>query len=150
MQAPELLSCGVIVVRRSPDGWRYLLLRAYQYWDFPKGLREPGEDPLAAALREVAEETTLTDLVFHWGNDFRETPPYGPHRKVARYYLAESPAGEVFLPVSLELGHPEHDEFLWCDYAAAAARVSARVQPILEWAVTVVGGGDVPPGPAVS
>lgn len=43
------MSAGVIIVRRYDDEWRYLLLRVYNYWDFPKGEVEPGEDPLAAA-----------------------------------------------------------------------------------------------------
>ena len=29
------------------------------YWDIPKGLLDPGETPLAAALRELHEETAL-------------------------------------------------------------------------------------------
>ena len=42
----------------STTSWRVLLLRVYNYWDCPKGVVEPGEDPLAAARREVREETT--------------------------------------------------------------------------------------------
>lgn len=132
--ATNPLSCGVVVVRREDSGIRYLLLRAYQYWDFPKGLKETGEDPLAAAIREVEEETTLRDLLFTWGYEFRETPPYGQLRKVARYYVAESPAGEVMLPISEELGHPEHEEFRWVNFDEAHGLVSARVQPVLLWA----------------
>ena len=113
-----MLSAGVIVVRRYGDAYRYLLLRAYRYWDFPKGLVELEEQPRAAALREVTEETTLVDLEFRWGEDYRETEPYGAG-KVARYYLAESRSGEVSLPVSPELGRPEHHEFRWCDYTSA-------------------------------
>ena len=41
-----------------------LLLRAYRNWDLPKGLVEPGEQPFAAACREVEEETGITDLDF--------------------------------------------------------------------------------------
>ena len=48
----------------ADDGWRVLLLRVYNYWDCPKGVVEPGEDPLATARREVREETTLDDLDF--------------------------------------------------------------------------------------
>jgi len=55
--AERILSAGVVVVRRAEDGWRVLLLRVYNYWDCPKGVVEPGEDPLAAARREVHEET---------------------------------------------------------------------------------------------
>src|SRR5690625_4482694 len=36
----RILSAGVIPVRRTDERWLYLLLRAYQYWDFPKGKTE--------------------------------------------------------------------------------------------------------------
>jgi bis(5'-nucleosidyl)-tetraphosphatase len=133
----QTLSAGVIVVRRHADGYRYLLLRAYNYWDFPKGLVEAGEYPLASAVREVAEETTLTDLNFRWGEDYRETEPYA-RGKMARYYVAESPHGEVSLPVSPELGQPEHHEFRWLDHKAARKLLAPRVQPILDWAQALI------------
>ena len=93
------LSSGVVVVRHEPRGWRVLLLRAYDYWDCPKGLLEPGEDPLAAARREVREETGLEDLDFRWGEQFTETPPYSKN-KVARYYLALTASADVKLAVN--------------------------------------------------
>jgi bis(5'-nucleosidyl)-tetraphosphatase len=126
-------SAGVVVVRPFPDGPRCLLLRAYRYWDFPKGELDPGEAPLEAARREVAEETGLTDLAFRWGEDWYETPPYG-QGKVARYYLAESLTGEVALPVSPELERPEHDEARWVSIGEARALVNDRVAAVLAWA----------------
>ena len=71
----------MVVVRRADDGWRVLLLRVYNYWDCPKGLVEPGEDPLTTARREVREETTIADLDFAWGESFTETEPYGRENK---------------------------------------------------------------------
>lgn len=130
-------SAGVVVLRRHASEWQCLLLRAFAYWDFPKGRIEPGEAPLAAALREVAEETGLAGLVFRWGEAFRETAPYSGG-KVARYYLAESPAGDVYLPVSTELGRPEHDEFRWVSFAAAKRLAAPRVREIAEWAEGVI------------
>ena len=68
------LSCGVILVRRTDDGWVTLMLRAFHHWDFPKGIRERGEEPMEAAVREVGEETGVTDLsgqggaLFHCGH----------------------------------------------------------------------------------
>jgi len=133
-----VLSCGVVIVRNTAAGCQYLLLRAYRNWDFPKGLVEHGEEPLDAACREVTEETTLTDLQFRWGHDYRETPPYGKG-KIARYYVAASTAGDVHLPISPELGHPEHDEFRWVGLATAQKLASTRLQPILSWAHAVTG-----------
>lgn len=127
------LSAGVVVVRREGTVWMYLLLRAYRHWDFPKGIVEPGEEPLAGARREVAEESDVTELDFRWGHDYRETGPYG-RGKIARYYLAETHQNNVSLPVNPELGRPEHDEFRWVPYEEARRLVSDRLLPVLEWA----------------
>jgi bis(5'-nucleosidyl)-tetraphosphatase len=110
-----------------------LLLRVYKYWDCPKGEVEPGEDLLATARREVREETGIEDLEFHWGEGFIETPPYS-RNKVARYYLAETRAAAVKLPVNPELGAPEHHEFRWLSFDAAAALAVPRIRAVLDWA----------------
>jgi 8-oxo-dGTP pyrophosphatase MutT (NUDIX family) len=127
------LSAGVVVVRETPDGWRYLLLRAFNHWDFPKGMVEPGEEPLAAAIREVREETLIEDLDFAWGEEYTQTGPYS-RGKIARYYLARTRTSDVTLTVIEELGRAEHNEFRWVDYDTAIKLVSPRVAPIVEWA----------------
>ena len=127
------LSAGAVVVRRREGRWHCLVLRAYRNWDFPKGLVEPGEAPLAAALREVEEETGLASLTFPWGETWQETAPYAGG-KVARYYLAHSADGEVVLPVNPALGRPEHHEFRWLELDAAARLLPPRLQPVLQWA----------------
>jgi bis(5'-nucleosidyl)-tetraphosphatase len=132
---------GVVVLRRFNGAWHCLLLRAYRNWDFPKGEIDAGEMPLAAARREVAEETTLTALAFRWGDIFRDTEPYGSG-KVARYYLAESPDGDVALPVSAELGRPEHHEFRWVGFQAARRLVPPRLQAVVAWAEKTVAASD--------
>lgn len=134
MQSPiKHRSAGVVVVQRQPDGWRFLLLCAYRHWGFPKGLVEPGETLLAAARRETAEETGLEDLEFRWGRGSIDTEMYGD-RKVASYFLAVTARQDIILPVSPELGRPEHDEFCWASHAEARALLSARLQPVLAWA----------------
>ena len=126
-----------MIVRPTAHGWRYLLLRAYRNWGFAKGVVEPGEEPLEAARREVREETGLTTLRFRWGEVYCETPPYGGN-KIARYYLATSPEGEVRLPINPQLGKAEHDEFRWLDYAAARRMLVPRLQAVLDWAHALV------------
>jgi 8-oxo-dGTP pyrophosphatase MutT (NUDIX family) len=137
MPKPKVLSAGVIPVHLGAPGERYLLLRVYAYWDFPKGLVGAGEEPVAAALRELEEETTLTGAKLRWGDAYRETPPYAGG-KVARYYVAEVERTDVRLPVSPELGKPEHHEFRWAGYDEARSLVAERVQPILDWARALI------------
>ena len=132
------LSAGVVVVRKTPVGWRVLLLRVYNYWDCPKGLVEPGEDPLATARREAREETTLDDLEFAWGESFVDTAPYGRDKKVARYFIARTDRETISLPVNPELGKPEHHEWRWCDFATAEQLVNDRLSKVLCWAQDVI------------
>jgi len=132
-------AAGAVVFRRTERGVRLLVLRAYQNWDFPKGLVEPGEEPLDAAKREVTEETGLTELEFPFGDAHRETLPYAGG-KVARYYLAETEAEAIELPVSPELGRPEHHEWRWVAYDEAEELLPPRLAIVLDWAQRTIGG----------
>jgi len=129
------LSAGVVIMRSTQSQPRYLMLRAFNYWDFPKGVVEPGEDPQQAAMREVREETGLILSLedFRWGKGYQETPPYGLG-KIARYYLAESREGEPYLPINPMLGKPEHEELRWVTYKEAQAILPPRLKAILNWA----------------
>jgi 8-oxo-dGTP pyrophosphatase MutT (NUDIX family) len=126
------LSCGVIPARFAWGEWQVLVLRAYKNWDFPKGMVNPNEDPLDAAKRETEEETGITDLEFVFGEDFKETVPYAGN-KVARYYVAETRMEQITLPVSKELGRPEHDEWRWVTCDEAEDLLPPRLTHVLEW-----------------
>lgn len=132
MNAPNR-AAGAVIFRRSERGIRLLLLRAYKNWGFPKGLIEPGEDALAAARREVLEETGLAELDYPFGDEFKETLPYSGN-KVARYYLAQTEAEKIELPVSPELGRPEHHEYRWASFDEAEDLLPPRLAVVLEWA----------------
>jgi bis(5'-nucleosidyl)-tetraphosphatase len=126
-------SAGIVPVRRTPTGWRLLVLRAFRNWDFPKGAVDEGEEPQAAARRETAEETGLANLKFAFGDMYRETAPYAGG-KIARYYIAVTDEERIALPVSAELGRPEHHEGRWVNFVEAAELLPPRLKPILEWA----------------
>jgi 8-oxo-dGTP pyrophosphatase MutT (NUDIX family) len=143
---PTRMSSGVVVVSVHDRKLRFLLLRAYRNWDFPKGLVESGESPIDAAVREVREETTLDDISFDWGMVFMETGPYNKG-KIARYYIARSKQTHVELPINPLLGAPEHHEARWVDFDRALGMVSPRLQPVVHWAHGVVNHGALRPKP---
>ncbi|NND65853.1 MAG: NUDIX domain-containing protein [Gammaproteobacteria bacterium] len=129
------LSAGAVIVRNSDDKqWLFLLLRAYRNWDFPKGMIDHGEAPLAAAQREVEEETGLQDISFTWGADYVETAPYN-RGKVARYYLAETTSSTIELKINPEIGHAEHHEYRWMNLFELKHTLSPRLQPVMAWAL---------------
>ena len=129
---PTRLSAGVVVVRRQDGDWRYLLLRAFNHWDFPKGMVEAGESELDAAKRECAEETGLSDLDFPFGDAHKDTLAYAGG-KVARYFLAETAEPAITLPVSPELGRPEHHEWRWVSFDEAEELLPPRLALVLDW-----------------
>jgi 8-oxo-dGTP pyrophosphatase MutT (NUDIX family) len=146
---PARISSGVVVVSVLQRKLRFLLLRAYRNWDFPKGLVEPGETPIEAAVREVREETTLDDISFDWGMVFMETGPYNKG-KIARYYIARSKETHIELPINPDLGMAEHHEARWFDYDKAMSMVSPRLQPVVRWAYAVVNHDGLPASSAIS
>ena len=126
-------SAGIVVVNRKDGEWRFLILRLYRNWEFPKGQIESGELPLEAALRETKEETEIEQLEFSWGQDTLDTPPYGAG-KVATYFVARTAQRGVRLPINPELGRAEHHDYRWASYSEARALLPPRLLPVLDWA----------------
>ena len=134
----DKLSCGIVLARATDDGYVTLLLRAWHHWDFPKGIRERGEDPMEAAIREVREETSIDDLSFDWGDRFFETGPYS-RGKIARYFIATTRQESVVMGPSPETGEPEHHEWRWVSFDEAYDLGSPRVRQIVQWARQIIG-----------
>jgi 8-oxo-dGTP pyrophosphatase MutT (NUDIX family) len=118
-------SAGVIVFRIQDGKPLYLLLKHPSYWGFPKGHLEDGETEEDTALRELSEETGLTDVELI--PDFREVIEYwfkkggdSIHKKVV-FFLArtENP--------SLKLSS-EHEDAGWFDFEEASRRARYRNQ----------------------
>jgi bis(5'-nucleosidyl)-tetraphosphatase len=125
----KTLSAGVIPISKTS---KVLILRAYKYWDFPKGHVEDGETPFVAALRELKEETGIEEISFPWGNSFIETAPYAGG-KIARYYLGRVNQDQVIL------SH-EHHEWRWIEPEEAQSLFTPRVCIVLKWGVKLMGG----------
>ena len=93
-RARDETSAGGVVFRMDVGQPLFLLIRdSYKNWGFPKGHIEAGEQPETAALREVKEETGLTDLsirslvdTIDWFFRFRGQLIH----KVCHFYLMET------------------------------------------------------------
>lgn len=135
----KAFSAGIVPVYWPPGARepQYLLLRCYNYWDFPKGGLQGTETPFEAAIRELEEETTLVDAELTWGDEFRDTPIYA-NGKIARYFVLQVRKIEVSLPINPYLGRAEHQEFRWCSFDEATKLLNARVLDILTWARSLV------------
>lgn len=76
-------SAGGIVVNK--EGKVVLVEQHGNSWSFPKGGIEEGEEPLEAAMREIAEETGLKELV-----------SLGEIGTYERYSINKDGSGEMF------------------------------------------------------
>lgn len=116
-------SAGGVVYRLQDGQPLFLLIRdSYKNWGFPKGHIEKGEQPSAAAVREVAEETGLDSVevrgdidVIDWYFRFRGQLIH----KVCHFFLMETSATSTC---------PQHAEGIsacaWVPFEDAETRIS--------------------------
>jgi len=128
---PVEKSVGAVVFRREDNEIYYLLLyypsishRAKRnYWDFPKGHIEKGENILKTVRREVFEETGLKDIKLIKG--FKQTIKYffkvqgKTVFKIVIFFLTETKTKSVKIS-------SEHMDFKWLPYEKAFKSLSFK------------------------
>jgi bis(5'-nucleosidyl)-tetraphosphatase len=121
-------SAGAVVFHREDGKTKYLLLHYHfkgDYWDFPRGNIEQGEQPMDAAKREIEEETGLKENDINFLPGFKESVKWfyswkGVRRfKRATYFLAESKKKDVKIS-------EEHVEFKWLPFEQALEQLTYR------------------------
>jgi len=120
-------SAGVIVYRddpTAPGGRVFLLLDYGRYWDLPKGHVEKGEDDLTAAVRELEEETSISDAELIDGFS-REMTYWFRHRKRGLirkeviFFLARTDRKRI------EISN-EHEGFTWLPLEEAIEKLTYK------------------------
>jgi 8-oxo-dGTP pyrophosphatase MutT (NUDIX family) len=146
-RAKHETSAGGVVYRIDGGQPFVLLIRdSYQNWGFPKGHLERGERPEEAALREVTEETGLTDLavrgpldVIDWFFRFRGQLIH----KVCHFFLMETAEVETC---------PQRTEGItackWLSFDEAQSVLSyANARDVLKRAQDVIAATSATPSP---
>ncbi|MFA7685871.1 MAG: bis(5'-nucleosyl)-tetraphosphatase [Candidatus Gracilibacteria bacterium] len=115
-------SCGVLVFRNENGIRKYLLLHYPSgHWDFPKGHVEKGENRHQTALRELEEETGITD--FKFVDNFEHAISYvynkngKPSHKQVIFFLGETPEKEIKISF-------EHKGFVWLPYEESVRKAT--------------------------
>ena len=120
----EERSAGAILYRESPAGKLYLLLNYPSgHWDFVKGNIEKGETFKQTVLREIKEETGITDVNFIDGFENKVEYHYQRdgnlvHKEVV-FFLAKTSTEHV------EISH-EHQGFIWLKFDDALAKLTYK------------------------
>ena len=116
-------SCGAVVYLKN-DEVKYLLLH-YEagHWDFVKGNVEPNETEQETVIRELREETGITDAKFI--EDFKEKIDYFYRRqgttihKEVIFYLMETQTETVKISY-------EHVGYIWLNYQQAIEKLTFK------------------------
>ena len=117
---PDIAAAGAVVLRAAGSKGREVLLvhrPKYDDWSFPKGKLDRGEHMLAAAVREVAEETGLPIRLGRPLADQRYAVN-GGRWKTVHYWVGRVRGGDD--DVSAFTPNSEIDEVAWVTTAKAA------------------------------
>ena len=128
------LSCGILVLNARHELLLCHVTGAW-HWDIPKGSAEPGETPLAAALRETREECGL-DFSTHPLTDLgrmgylarKDLHLFAAHsqRFDARRCRCDSHYTDPW-----GRNRPEMDGFEWTPFAHVLRRCARHMGPLL-------------------
>lgn len=135
---------GLVFAGRSHSAGPEIVLPGFE-WQMPQGGIDPDEDIVAAARRELEEETGITDATFlavteeWWSYDF---PPYAgpPHKLTAfrgqrqRWVAFRFSGSENGIDIGKPNGKepPEFSEWRWSPLAAMPGLVVPFKRPVYE------------------
>lgn len=130
MSQNKAVSAGFVVVKEFDTELRVLGLRRFSRYDLPKGHVESGEDLLTTAIRETAEEASVTDLNMQWGNESFEIKT--PRKNIILFLAKTEQDGEIAR--NPETGKWEHHGTKWMTFDEALSADFGFLGPAIKWA----------------
>jgi 8-oxo-dGTP pyrophosphatase MutT (NUDIX family) len=137
MAGSTLLSCGVLLFNEHDQ---LLLAHATgsRHWDVPKGLADPGEAPLAAALRETCEETGIVldasgwlDLGRHAYRPGKDLHLFARRVSTLEVVVADCVCTSMFVHARSGKSLPEADSFAWFGIEQLVERCARSMSTLL-------------------
>ena len=116
-------SCGAVVFLKNSEVKFLLLHYEAGHWDFVKGNVEPNESEQETVIREIREETGITDAKFI--EDFKEKIDYFYRRqgvtihKEVIFFLMETHTETVTISF-------EHVGYIWLNYQQAKEKLTFK------------------------
>ena len=119
-------SCGAIIYYKKENKF-YFLVQKHQnggHWAFAKGHTENNESEIQTALREIKEETQLTNIKLN--TDFRVTTTYKPKKGVLKkvvYFMGKINITQL-RQVKKQIS--EISEIKWLPYSRAVKLITYK------------------------
>jgi 8-oxo-dGTP pyrophosphatase MutT (NUDIX family) len=128
METKGDISYGIVPLYKKGETWEVLLIHQISYrgddfWIFPKGHAEGMESPQVAALRELAEETGITDVTLEPDKIFPVSYSF-THENVRINKTVEYRIGYCESKKTTITQPHEIKEIRWCDFETADALLS--------------------------
>jgi len=119
---------GVVTVLKEKE-WKFLILRLDtkdDHWSFPKGHHEGEETAKETAIRELKEETAITEI------EFLDFPLIHEEYEIIHHGVTKLKVNEYFVGLTKEINvtiqKDEVFEYMWATYEEAMGKFNYKTR----------------------
>lgn len=116
-------SVGVMPIQKTDNGFLFLIIQhAEGHWGFPKGHPDPGETETETSLRELREETEITECRLI--DDFKYVQNYSFEKDGAQVIKEVVFSIGLVESTEVQIDRDEIIDFRWLPYKQALEQLS--------------------------